>query len=69
MNKFSILVCLLFLNGCCYNQYARSGYSVGLDCFIPSVPTDKKCEINDLNNSCDEQVVKIKASIEARSKH
>jgi hypothetical protein len=71
MNKTTyniiILTVIIFLNGCCYNQYERKGYSVGLDCITPSKGADKSCGHNN-DESCDEKVQKVKKSIEAPQK-
>ena len=69
MKKTLTMVCVLFVSGCCFNQYERNGYSLGLDCFIPSAPIEKKCDLDDPNASCDDTVEKVKESIEVRSKN
>ena len=69
MNKILAVVYVLFFSGCCFNQYDRNGYSLGLDCFTPSAPTEKKCDLDDPNKSCDDTVEKVKESIEIRSKN
>ncbi|NQZ83452.1 MAG: hypothetical protein HRT52_20810 [Colwellia sp.] len=69
MKTILALTCVLLFSGCCLNQYERNGYSLGLDCFTPSDRTEKKCEVNDPNKSCDEKVEKVKESIEVRIKN
>ena len=64
MNKVLLLLIAIFLNGCCYNQYARKGYSLGLDCVTPSKSTARVCDPNKPNDPCDDKVEKVKKSIE-----
>jgi hypothetical protein len=67
MNKVILLLIVIFLNGCCYNQYERKGYSVGFDCVTPSERTVKVCDQDKPNEPCDDKVRKVKELINAQS--
>jgi len=66
MNRIILQFIAILLNGCCYNQYERKGYSVGLDCVTPSDRTVKVCDPDKPDNSCDEKVQRVKESIKAQ---
>lgn len=72
MKKIILLIVITFLNGCCYNQYERKGYSVGLDCLIPAGNTGnvgKVCKLTKPDGTCDDKVEIVKKSIQAQSKN
>lgn len=69
MKPIFLLASLIFLSGCCANQYSKNGFDFGVSCVSPHKSTkEKTCLPETGEANCKQQVETVKKSIENQRK-